>query len=572
MKSSDLLLVLLALVVLSGCDGGSGNAATITPRALLSITVSPSTPSIPLGTRQEFIATASYSDGSSATITSTAAWTSANPTVALISDVGIASGTGTGTTTITATSGAVSGSTTLTITPPALASITITPAEARVAMGSTLQFAATGTMTDQTTTDVTQTASWSSSAPAIATIGNGAGSFGKASPVAIGTSTITATSGTVSASTPLTVTAAVAAARNVLPITVNGSLCSAGSYPNKPCVSVTICIPGTTTCKTISDILLDTGSFGLRVFKQPLGLDLPPAPGGAGRLAQCIQFADGTSEWGPVVLAGVILGNEPVVQVPIHVFDTTFGTLPTNCSNADPDPASAGFNGILGVGLFAQDCGSRCESSAGNGLYFSCNGAACNGTTVAVADQVKNPVAFLPQDNNGILVQLPDVPLQGAPSLSGSLILGIGTQANNGPTTERAFAVNQFGEITTLFNGTSMGSFIDSGSNGLFFPQPAQPPLPVCAPPFSPWYCPTTEVPLAATTLGATGTPAAVIDFRIGNFINLIGTGNRVFDNVGGPTHGTIFDWGFPFFVGRNVFIGIEGKSTSLGQGPFWAY
>src|ERR1700687_2414070 len=64
---------------------------------------------------------------------------------------------------------------------------------------------------------------------------------------------------------------------NVLSITVNGSLCSASTsagYPNKPCVSVTICKPGTSTCQTIDDILLDTGSFGLRIFKQVLAVSL----------------------------------------------------------------------------------------------------------------------------------------------------------------------------------------------------------------------------------------------------------------------------------------------------------
>src|SRR4051794_15179060 len=60
---------------------------------------------------------------------------------------------------------------------------------------------------------------------------------------------------------------------NVLPLTVNGSLCSTRSYINKPCVSVTVCTPGTSTCQTIHDILLDTGSYGLRVFKSVLTVE-----------------------------------------------------------------------------------------------------------------------------------------------------------------------------------------------------------------------------------------------------------------------------------------------------------
>src|SRR3569832_1654003 len=43
---------------------------------------------------------------------------------------------------------------------------------------------------------------------------------------------------------------------------------------NQPCVSVTVCLPTTTQCQTISDILLDTGSVGLRIFRSVLTLDL----------------------------------------------------------------------------------------------------------------------------------------------------------------------------------------------------------------------------------------------------------------------------------------------------------
>ncbi|ACM22101.1 lipoprotein of unknown function DUF3443 [Geotalea daltonii FRC-32] len=465
-----------------------------------------------------------------------------------------------------------SGNSNAALAPKVLLSIAVTPSAHSLSTGQTQQFSATGTFSDGTSQDLTTAAAWSSTDAAVATINNA----GLATAVAAGSTAITATSGDVKGSTTLTVTSAAGVAgateRNVMPVTVNGSLCSANSYPNKPCVAVTVCIPGTTTCTTINDILLDTGSFGLRLFKQPLGLELPAAPGASGELAECIQFADGTSEWGPIRMASVTLGNEPAINIPIHVFDTSFGTRSTACLDADPDPATAGFNGILGVGLFPQDCGSRCANAAANGMYFSCNGTSCIGTTVAVADQVKNPVAFLPQDNNGILVRFPAVSATGAPSVDGSLIFGIGTQPNNTPTAVKTFAVNQFGEITTVFNGVSNGSFIDSGSNGLFFPQPAQPPLPPCPSPFAAWYCPPEELPLSATVIAAAGVPTAEIPFRVGNFLNLTATGNRVFNNIGGPSHGNIFDWGFPFFLGRDVFIGIEGKGTNLGNGPFWAF
>jgi hypothetical protein len=49
---------------------------------------------------------------------------------------------------------------------------------------------------------------------------------------------------------------------NVITLTVSGSECSSATlsqWPNKACVSVTVCDPSSTYCQTINDILLDTG-------------------------------------------------------------------------------------------------------------------------------------------------------------------------------------------------------------------------------------------------------------------------------------------------------------------------
>ena len=359
------------------------------------------------------------------------------------------------------------------------------------------------------------------------------------------------------------------AGNNVLAITVNGPGLN-NSYPNEPCVSVTICTPGTTTCQTINDILLDTGDQGLRIFKQALNVSLEQVTVGSGSLAECIQYADGSSNWGPVQMASVILGNEPAVQIPIQVIDSTFGTVPSTCGTPDQSPSAAGNNGIFGVGLFAQDCGSGCTNGANNGIYYSCSGSNCTGTAVALASQVQNPVGLLPKDNNGVILQLPSVPLGGSPSVNGSLVLGIGTQSNNGPSGVTAYSANQLGEFTTTFNGTAYSSFIDSGSNGLFFPSPGSQ-LPDCPAPNSGWYCPSSTASLSATNTGASGSPSGAVSFQIGNFDNLINSSNNVFDDIGGSTPGE-FDWGLPFFFGRNVYVGLEGKGTSLGTGPYWAY
>ncbi|HJW29302.1 MAG TPA: DUF3443 family protein, partial [Saprospiraceae bacterium] len=321
---------------------------------------------------------------------------------------------------------------------------------------------------------------------------------------------------------------------NVIPISVNGPLCASGSYANKPCVSVKVCTPGTATCQVIDDILLDTGSVGLRVFKQALYIALDQVSLNTGLLAECIQFGDGSSDWGPVKIADVILGSEPAVEVPIHVIDAGFGTPSPACSGAHQTPNEAGFNGILGVGLFSEDCGSLCENLRSNGMYYACSGLSCTASSVSLPDQVKNPVAFLPSDNNGVMIELQDVVLDGFPSAGGYLVLGVGTQSNNIPSGVATYATNQSGDLFTTFNGSDYSSFIDTGSNGLFFPAGMLSSLlKPCTGPYTGWYCPSSVINLSATNMGAFGSASGIESFQVGNFAELINSSNFVFSDIG---------------------------------------
>jgi hypothetical protein len=572
MKLNKILLLIPLIVLVAGCGGGSGAPSA----SLVSIAVTPATASIANGTNQQFIATGTFSDTSTHDLTQSVTWYS-SATSATISNTAGSNGRATaaavGTTTITASSGTItSNPAILTVTAATLVSLVITPANPILAFGAVKQLTATGTFSDNTTQNMTTSVIWGSSVPSVATISN-TGSNGLAASVGAGITTITAVFGVISGSTTLTVTvpAGGSGAANVLSVTVNGSLCSSGSYPNKPCVRVTVCTPGTTTCQSISDILLDTGSYGLRVFKQALTVPLNQVASGSGALAECIQFVDGTAEWGPVQTANVVLGGESAVTVPIQVLDAAFGTVPASCGTPEGSPAAAGYNGILGVGLFPEDCGAGCVSGAGNEMYFSCSGASCSGTAVALASQVQNPVAHLPVDNNGVLVQLPVVLPGGAPSDNGQLVLGIGTQTNNVPSGVTAFPANLNGDFTTVFNDTTISnSFLDTGSNGLFFNDSA---IPACAAPNAGWYCPPATLSLSATTLGTAGSPSGTVSFQIGNATSLFNSGNQVFVELGGSIPGVSgFDWGIPFFYGHNVFVGIQGKSSNLGTGPYWAY
>ncbi len=593
MRSNKIPILFLILVLIAGCSGGGGsgsNGGTVTPSpTLVSLAVTPSNPnpSIALGIAEQFTATGTYSNGSHQDLTTSVTWTSSNTAVATISNTaglkGLAASKSVGSTTITAASGkVVSAPVPLTVAPKAIVSIDVEPAFSSISTGSNEQYTATGTYSDNTTGtigDLTTSVTWTSTIPGVAIISNSTGSQGLATSIAPGTTMIAARSGNAPGSALLTVTTGTAApAVNVLPITVNGSLCSAANsngYLNKPCVSVKVCTHGSTIdCDTINDILLDTGSFGLRIFNnQVLTANLTQVPAGSGSLAECAQFGDGSSEWGPVKLADVILGNETASNVPIQVIDSLFGTLPTGCSNADPAPSAAGFNGILGIGVFIQDCGPACVDSAGIGLYYACSGASCSETKVPLASQVSNPVALLTSDNNGVIVELPSVLSAGTISVSGILVLGIDTKPNNASSGATLYSTDEFGEIVTILNGIFYNSIIDSGSNGLFFSAPSRGLLPDCTV-NTDWFCPSSVTTLSATNEDASLVVNSDVFFQIRNFDTLTGSSNNVFSNIGGFTP-NFFDWGLPFYLGRSVYVGIEGTSSNLGSGtlgPYFAY
>jgi hypothetical protein len=71
-----------------------------------------------------------------------------------------------------------------------------------------------------------------------------------------------------------------------------------------------------------------------------------------------------------------------------------------------------------------------------------------------------------------------------------------------------------------------------------------------------------------AGTNGSNGTAS----FTVGNADTLLSNvDNAAINSVAGPDPGA-FDFGLPFFFGRNVYVAIEGKSTPGGTGPYSAY
>ena len=266
-------------------------------------------------------------------------------------------------------------------------------------------------------------------------------------------------------------------------------------------------------------------------------------------------------------------------SVPAQVIGDTgsaYATVPRSCSNTGSNlgtVSALGANGILGVGLFKQDCGSGCVSSSSGAYYFACSATgACSASTMALASQVSNPVAYFANDNNGVLIVMPSVPTGGATSLTGQLIFGINTQSNNVLGTETVYAANSQANFTTVYKGqTSTKSFIDSGSNGYFFNDST---LATCRL-STDFYCPTAPLSLSAVNQAASGGASGTVTFTIESVDNLNSgvTAASVGGNNGtGSFSATGFDWGLPFFFGRRVFVALENTTTAAGTGPYWAY
>jgi trimeric autotransporter adhesin len=262
----------VTITAASGTISASTNL-TITPAALVSIALIPANPSIAYGTQQQFAATGTYTDASTHDVTAAVTWSSSDTTVATTSNAsgssGLASSLSQGSVTITATLGTIAGATGLTITPAALVSIAVIPSNSSIANGTGQQFAATGTYTDNSTQPLTTSVNWSSSDTAVASISNAPGFNGLASSTGQGTATITATLGSISGSTGLTVTAATLVSIAITPLTpsiadgTTRQFTATGTYTDNSTQNLTASVTWASTDTTIASISNAAGSSGL---------------------------------------------------------------------------------------------------------------------------------------------------------------------------------------------------------------------------------------------------------------------------------------------------------------------
>jgi uncharacterized protein YjdB len=197
-----------------GTGGGTGGGAAAN---LTSITIAPVNPLIAINTVQQLTATGSYSDGSSADLTSLVTWSSSPIGVATVNATGAVTGMAAGSATITATLNNISQSTTATVTAPTISAISVTPEGMTLPIGIGQQFTTTAIYSDGSSADLTSGVVWTSSTPTVASID----STGLASMLAPGTTTVTATVGSLTDSTSVTVVAAHLISIDVSPLSTS---------------------------------------------------------------------------------------------------------------------------------------------------------------------------------------------------------------------------------------------------------------------------------------------------------------------------------------------------------------
>ena len=239
-------------------------ALTVNSATLKSITVSSTTDySSALGVPTQFVATGTYTDGSTQNITSQVTWSSLSPAVATISNVtgtnGALTPVSVGDTQITATkSGINSNSATFVVTAATLSSIAVTSNSNSTPLGQTVQYTAIGTYSNGTTANITSTVVWSSSSVGVATISNAAGSVGLATSVAVGSTNITASLSGVN-STPVALTVnnaslvsiAINEPGNTTPMGVNTQYTATATYSNGSTADVTNSVTWSSSAESV---------------------------------------------------------------------------------------------------------------------------------------------------------------------------------------------------------------------------------------------------------------------------------------------------------------------------------
>lgn len=380
---------------------------------------------------------------------------------------------------------------------------------------------------------------------------------------------------------PLNPVAAVIGDDNVTPIYVDASPFNKRFVPNSIFADVKVCAPDNPgNCAVIDHVLVDTGSTGLRIFADQIPAQLltalPVATSGGEPLAECVSFISGIT-WGSLRKANIGMGGinqagKLAINTSIQIISdpaAQVADVPATCQSQGvivKTAADMSAKGILGIGQFAQDCGTACAVFSPS-VYYSCAQSPCRQISVPLADQVSNPVIDFGADNNGNIIVLPKLPNHVANRADGMLIFGLGTRANNAlPTGSAVLASTVLGYFASDFNGRQLAkSLIDSGSTVVFAPSTGTVNLSSCEGSIASFFCPGSYLSLPVKNMGLKGT-ASTISLHIIDALAIFSANPQPYAIEGlaglAPAPYNSLVLGASFFYGRSVGTLIEGRSA----------
>ncbi len=338
-------------------------------------------------------------------------------------------------------------------------------------------------------------------------------------------------------------------------------------------VQVTVCAPGTQSCTTIDDVMVDTGSTGLRLDASvvPSWLRLPAVLGPNRKpLAECLHFV-ADDAWGPLERVDLRIGGLTAAGLPIQVYEDAAALQPASCPRSEVQPTS---NGTLGIGPHLTDCQGQCRQPEAHPTYYECEKARCAPIEGSVAEpyRLPNPVAFFDRHDNGIVFDLPDVAGAGAFESVGTLTFGVGSDDGDRLRSAAIVRLDERGRFATLYAGEAFpDSYIDSGTETYIVPDDA---LPRC--PGMPWaFCAAPTVTREAVVVGRDGV-RTVLAFRVGDYRQIrqrgLGASAEIAE-AARPRSGA-FVWGAPLFLGRRIAVVLEGHDIPGAadlRGPLYA-
>lgn len=292
-------LLLTALASCGGSDGGSGNPSpTATPEpevTLQSLAITPNLAAgLPAGRTQAMVATGTYSDNSSADLSSEVTWASSDTAVVTFTQTQVLSALKPGTATVSASLSGVSANLEVTVSAAVPDSLTIALADSSrsYAAGQTFMLKANAVYSDQSTKDVTGDVAWVSSNTDAVTI-----DAGEAEALSAASVNINATLGSLSSNTlAVTVTAAtldkiVVTAKDTgaLPIGVKRTLVATAYWSDSTTTNIT---DTATWVSSDTDVAEFSTTKGLLIAKATGDVSLTAQQGGVASTAYSLTVTD----------------------------------------------------------------------------------------------------------------------------------------------------------------------------------------------------------------------------------------------------------------------------------------